>query len=38
MVTTLFISINLAVFGQVYIPGVLREQKRLKGKDEDGVT
>ena len=38
MVTPLFISIHLPASGQISIPAVCREPKRLAGKEKDGVS
>ena len=38
LVTPLFISIHLPASGQISIPAVCREPKRLAGKEKDGVS
>ena len=38
MVTPLFISIHLPASGQISIPAVCREPKRLAGTEKDGVS
>ena len=38
LVTPLFISIHLPAPGQISIPAVCREPKRLAGKEKDGVS
>ena len=38
MVTPLFLSIHLPASGQISIPAVCREPKRLAGKEKDGVS